>query len=388
MTGREAAWLVVGSTPRAFRGLAAGLAMLLASAPGGYCLAEKNPWQQRISPANATHQARPPGTTKVKSQTLAPSAQPMPRLKSTGSGSKIAPRTVLPHLPAAPGPDGPGTDPAYDAFEQGRYLTSLSIAAKRAAQGDGVAHTLVARIHAEGLGVPQNAGLAAQWYERGAALGDLEAMLGLGLLYARGDGVKKDLGRAAELIEQAARKGHAEACYNLALLFLAGTGKPENPGRAFQLMRYAAEKGVVAAMYDLGTLYATGTGTGMEPNAFEAATWIGKAADERYPEAELEYALILFKGQGTPPDPKRAGALLKAAAIKGLPVAQNRLARAYAAGLGVQKNPVEAAKWHLIAKAGGIDDARLDEVVEKLSAGDRLQAERAAAIWRETILAE
>ena len=41
-------------------------------------------------------------------------------------------------------------------------------------------------------------------------------------------------------------------------------------------MLFAAESGVAAAQYDLGTLYTTGTG--VDPNAFEAAKWIGKAA--------------------------------------------------------------------------------------------------------------
>ncbi|MEZ5853783.1 MAG: tetratricopeptide repeat protein [Hyphomicrobiaceae bacterium] len=325
----------------------------------------------------------------MKSQNLAPDNRPAQSLAPGRKSKSEAASRVLPHLPPATGPDGrQGNDPAYDAFEEGRYLTALSLAAKDAAKGSGVAHTLVARIHAEGLGVPQNYVLAAQWYERGAALGDPEAMLGLGLLYARGLGVKKDLVRAGDLIEKAASKGHAEACYNLALLFLAGTGKPENPARAFLLMRYAAEQGVVAAMYDLGTLYATGTGSGIEPNAFEAAKWIGAAAREHYAEAELEYALILFKGQGTPPDARRAVAYLKSASSKGLPVAQNRLARAYAGGIGVRANPVEAAKWHLIAKAGGVTDARLDEAFEKLSSADRLKAAQAAAQWREAILFE
>jgi TPR repeat protein len=204
--------------------------------------------------------------------------------------------------------------------------------------------------------------------------------------------VKQDYNKAAELFEKAASKGHPEAAYNLALLFLSGKGKPELPIRGFMLMQYAAEKGVVAAMYDLGTLYATGTGT--TANAYEAAKWIGKAANAGYPEAEVEYAVILMKNHELPPEQlhrmrKRAVELLRTASRRGLVVAQNRLAHCYLDGLGTRKNPIEAAKWHLIAKAGGhAADAELEKAMAGLSSTDRQKAEIAAAEWRDQMLLE
>ena len=44
----------------------------------------------------------------------------------------------------------------------------------------------------------------------------------------------------------------------------------------------------------------------------------------------------------------------------------NRLARLYAAGLGVTPDPVEAAKWHIRARQAGISDLWLDGFVESL----------------------
>jgi TPR repeat protein len=146
-------------------------------------------------------------------------------------------------------------------------------------------------------------------------------------------------------------------------------------------MLFAAEAGVVTAQYDVGTLYATGTG--VDPNAFEAAKWIGKAAAQGHTEAQLDYAVILFRGHGVPPDQKHGARLFRAAAEKGLAVAQNRLARCYSHGAGVEANMIEAAKWHLIAKAGGVEDESLDKVVAKLSKADRTKAEKAAAEWRD-----
>jgi TPR repeat protein len=352
--------------------------------------AETSAWQQRLSPAP---KSEPKAGTKVRSSKVDPSQAPKASL-----GHPAAAPALRPSLGPSTAPvrsDGeaaaPGSDAAYEAFDQGKYLTALAMAAKQAEGGDAVAHTLVARIHAEGLGVPQDTKLAAQWYARGAELGDPEAALGLGTLFARGDGVAQDYGKAAELFERAAAKGHAEAAYNLALLFLAGKGKPELPHRGFMLMSYAAEKGVTPAMYDLGTLYATGTGT--TANVFESAKWIGKAANAGYPEAEVEFAIILLKDHDVPPEQReklrrRGFELLRSAARKGITVAQNRLAHCHREGIGTAKDPVEAAKWHLVAKAGGYEDAGLDKLVSGLAKADRQKATAAAAEWREQTLLE
>lgn len=275
---------------------------------------------------------------------------------------------------------------AYFAFDQGRYLTALDLAQKAARKGDPQAHTLIGRIYEEGYGVPMDTKGAAQWYAKGAELGDMEAIFALGVLSVEGRGMAKDDSAAARYFETAAAKGHALANYNLALLFLKGSGKPENPHRGFMHMRYAAEQGVVAAQYDLGTLYATGIG--VDPNAFEAAKWIGKAANAGHTEATLEYAVLLFKGHGVPPDQKRGADLFRSAAEKGIAAAQNRLARCYAHGAGVAKSPKEAAKWHLIAKAGGVEDEQLDKLLAGLPRSDRLAAEKAASEWRERALVQ
>ena len=51
------------------------------------------------------------------------------------------------------------------------------------------------------------------------------------------------------------------------------------------------------------------------------------------------------------------------AARRGSPIAQNRLARVLATGIGAPKDMTEALKWHLIAKSGGNGDPMLDEML-------------------------
>ena len=283
----------------------------------------------------------------------------------------------------APRPEPPPTaeDAAMLAFEKGEYLTALTLAGKRAEQGDAAAHTLIGRIYDEGLGVNKDPGAASRWYARGAELGDVEAAFALGVMKAEGRGVERDYNGAAEMFERAARTEHALANYNLALLFLAGKGKPENPFRAAQHLAFAAQKGIAAAQYDLATLYQQGHG--VKPDAFEASRWLRRAADLGMPEAEYDYAVMLLKGLGINADMPRAIDYLKSAADKGLPGAQNRLAHVYAEGVRVERNPVEAAKWRLIARDGKIADEALDAAVAKLSRADRERAEKAAQAWRD-----
>ena len=356
-------------------------------------LAETSAWQQRIEAGNAeTNKPAPrPGPAagaKVKSQDIKPDGAPsfaLPGLPTTTLGLK----------PSFAAPLGPATlpagsshtkgaadsDPAYEAFDQGQYLTALDLAQKAAEKGDPQAHTLIARIYAEGLGVPQSAATAAKWYAKGAELGDIEASFGLGVLYAEGAGVTKDYKEAARLFEVAALKGHALANYNLGLLFLRGLGKAENQYRAFKHIEYAAERGVIAAQFDLGSFYSTGTGVAHD--AWEAARWIRKAANAGHTEAELQFAVILFAGHGTAPDEVQGAKLFRSAAEKGVVLAQNRLGRCYAYGKGVEQNAIEAAKWYLIAKANGLDDDVLADLYKKLSKAEKLKAEKAADEWRD-----
>ena len=348
----------------------ASAAMMLAGV--GIAAAETSSWAGRVdgpaAPIEKKAPAAKPGAIKTIKTVPQSDGQPVPTAPPAKS-------STFAKQPA------PGDDAAYEAFDQGKYVTALQLAVKAAERGEPQAHTLVGRIYAEGLGISKNSPLAAQWYARGAELGDAEAMFAYGLMLADGQGIEKDRVKAANFFESAAAKKHALANYNLALLFLKGDGKPENPHRALLHMRYAAESGVVTAQYDLGTLYATGTGT--EANAFEAAKWIGKAAAAGHSEAQVDYAVILFRGHGVPPDPKRGAEFFRLAADKGLATAQNRLARCYVHGAGVELSLMEAAKWNFIARAGGIEDEVLDKLLTKLSRADRAKAQAAAEQWRD-----
>lgn len=394
---------------RFHRRLMAVLTVSVAMGAAVSASAQTSSWQQRVDPSElpapkavpeqrkVDKAAKPKAAkpkTAVQSQEIAPSAQPSVPLPGAAKGPTLKSGLAKPLGPmsgSGAAASASGSDPAYEAFDQGRYLTALDLAQKAAEKGEPQAYTLVGRIHNEGLGVSKSPETAAKWFAKGAELGDIEAAFSLGVLYAQGQGVQRNYPEAARFLEMAAAKGHPHAVYNLALLFLRGQGKNENPTRAFHLMEYAAQRGVVAAQYDLGTLYTTGVGT--EANAFKGATWIAKAARAGHPEAEMDYALILFKVDADPKDKdeveqqlaakKQGLELFRSAAQKGVPIALNRLARCYHLGEGVAADPIEAAKWHILARQAGLDDEMLEKAMAKLSKADRLKAEQAADEWRD-----
>lgn len=272
---------------------------------------------------------------------------------------------------------------AYSAFEEGKFLTALSLAQDAAARGDPQAYTLIARIYGEGSGVSKDLKKSIEAYGKAAELGDVPAMVSYAVALSSGNGIDKNRDKAAEWFERAARTGDALANYNLGLLFLRGDGKPENPYRAAQHIRYAAEKDLPAAQYDLAGLYQAGTGV---PNdALEAATWMSKAAASGMTEAQYDYAVMLLRGQGLKRDEPKAVDYLRSAAEKGVAGAQNRMAHVYLDGVaGVAASPAEAVKWRLIAKASGIDkDDKLELLIASLPPDQIAAAQKAADEWRE-----
>ena len=59
----------------------------------------------------------------------------------------------------------------------------------------------------------------------------------------------------------------------------------------------------------------------------------GQGRRGRLPEAQVEYGVMLFKGEGVAVDEQRAAKLFRLSAEQGNAVAQNRLARLYANGV-------------------------------------------------------
>lgn len=342
--------------------------------------AETSSWSQRAperspslqgGPANPAVAPKRRATVKQQSRRRDGKARSPLRGPLPGLETKLGPSSAQPS----------GKDAAYIALEMGLYAQAKRLAEADAKAGRAEAHTLLGLLYGRGLGVAADAAASARWYAKAAELGDTEGAFAYGLALIEGRGVKKDAAKAAGFFEAAALKGHTYAHYNLALMFLAGAGRPENARRAAAHLTFAAERGIARAQYDLATLYAKGHG--VKADAYLASYWLRQAASSGLVEAEYEYAVALLQGRGLNEDRPDIPRLLRSAASKGVPGAQNRLAHLIFEGRIVRTDPVEAAKWRLLAKAGGIADAALDKQLAALPKAQRTAAADAADRFRE-----
>jgi hypothetical protein len=276
-------------------------------------------------------------------------------------------------------------DPIYGAFDSGKYQEAKTLAEAAAANGDGPAHTLLGQMYEQGLGVPLDLSKAVEHYAKGAALGDVHSQFSLGVLLAEGRGIKENKKQAADFFELAAAKNHAVAIYNLSLIYVEGFSRPQDFEKAAQLMEQAANLDYAPAQYDLAAFYKEGRG--VPRDEAKVAYWLGRAAESGLPNAELEYGIMVFNGKGVPKNEKAGLEFLRLSAEKGNPVAQNRMARAYAFGAGVQIDPVTAGKWHLLSRQAGVSDFKLDQFLGNLSEDDRTKAEKAATDWEASMAA-
>lgn len=269
-------------------------------------------------------------------------------------------------------------DFAFGAYQAGHYKRAAREATDRLAtdSSDTAAMTLLGEIYRQGLGVRIDPSIAADWYRLAAERGDRNAQHALALALFEGRGVARDPVRAAAMLEQAAARGQPEACYNLALALLT-SGDPANLPRAITLLQTASDAEIGDAQHALASLIKQGRGLPRDDDA--AADLMRRAAGNGSIAGEVELAIMVFNGDGTGKDERAAGRLFARAATRGNAIAQNRFARLLAAGRGVNRNLVEAAGWHLAARAQGLDDASLDLVYEGLSAADRQKAQELAA---------
>ena len=309
-----------------------------------------------------------------------PNPAPAPQADSSAPPRTVATEPVIAGQPSQSQDASGDADIAYGAYQRGYYLTAFQEATKRIdAKNDPKSMTLLGELYAEGLGVANDDKKALEWYRLAASRGDREAMFSLAMFRLTGRGGPTDRTEGAKLLADAAKRGHIVAAYDLALLYLEGQTLPQDFARAAELMKMAAEAGNPQAQYALATLYREGHG--VQRDLQESARWLGLAARSGYLDAEVEYGIVLFNGTGIAKDERTAGEYLMKAARKNSAPAQSRLAMMYATGRGIEANPVEAARWHLIARAGGDNDQFMDDFVRKMKPADRTAAEDKAKPW-------
>ena len=300
--------------------------------------------------------------------------------EKANDASQSADGTEAPAPETAAAPVTPG-DAAYGAFQRGYYLTALELAKPRAKLGDPAAQTLVAEIHARGLGLPKDMKEAAFWYKAAAESGDTAAQLKYALLLLEGRFVEQDPERARELMRQAAEAGNSSAQFNYGQLLI--TDQPGDTGikKALPYMTMAAENGIADAQFALSQIYAYGAGEQVA-DPIKARQWLVRAARSGFDTAQLDLAVWLIDGIGGDTDYESGFSWMRRAANSGNIMAQNRLSHLYVNAIGTRPDPIEAAKWYILSRRAGLEDYALEDFFQGLTAEEQKAGIEAANTYR------
>jgi len=249
-------------------------------------------------------------------------------------------------------------DLAYGAYQRGDHATAMREAQKRveANPRDAAALSLIGRLYAEGASVPRDAKIAATWFRRAADTGDPNGSYLYGASLLQGKSGVQERKIAKTYLERAAAQNHGAALNLLGEMALDSGDLAGARG----FFKRGAEAGDADAAYAMGEM--SKHGKGAEKNDAEAARWFADAAKQDHSGALVELAIIKFNVEH---DPAAAAELLRKSAKLGNAVAQNRLAYLLARGDGAPRDLAEAEKLRDLARAQGLEDPGLDELLAR-----------------------
>ena len=147
-----------------------------------------------------------------------------------------------------------------------------------------------------------------------------------------------------KFLEKASGLGHAKAPFSIFWMYQNGNVAEIGNTTAAASLSRAAKRGHLQAMHLLGHQYYDGT-TLFDKNLEKAANVFRKAAELNQLDAHVDYASMLYKGQGVPQDKKSAIAWLKKAANQNFSYAQYQLGLKLIAKDSPENNSTEANKW-------------------------------------------
>lgn len=258
---------------------------------------------------------------------------------------------------------------------------------------------LLGRSLCEGLEIKRDAAEGVAWLRRAVqnkkASGEASAAVRrkaaelAGLVLRDGIGVASDADAGIALLRVAADGGSGSAKLALGKTFLLGLGVPADRAQGLDWLRSAIDGGNGEAVFLVATACLQARSNDEE--VIEGLTWLRRAAKRR-PEAMLAYGKILFSGDfgvepdaeeamryfglaiqrypkdpgvldfvgdaylqgifGLPVKPEEGVKLLRQAAESGYVRSAQRLEAAYRDGVGVERDAVEATRWHARVTGG------------------------------------
>lgn len=250
-------------------------------------------------------------------------------------------------------------DIAYGAYQRGYYLTALRLATPLALAGNPAAQTLIAEIYSRGLGVKPDLVTAMEWYGKAADQKVPEATFQLAMILIDGGEELGDRARAFVLMQEAADAGHLLAQFNYAQMLIDRTPGQSGVLLAVPYLEKAAQAGLAEAQYAMAQIRASGA-DGQSIDGEAARAWLRKAAEQGFDTAQIELGSWLVEQPSAREQEEGFGWLMRAASA-GNPAAQNRVAKLYRAGIGVEASRVQAAAWYLRARRAGLVDPLMED---------------------------
>jgi TPR repeat protein len=105
----------------------------------------------------------------------------------------------------------PTRAPRIAHFKHGRFAAALKELQPEAEKNDAAALYVLGKMHSAGLGVPADTTKAAEFFKRGAELGDAASQNDYGAALALCEGVEQNVPEAVKWLMIAARQGHEKA---------------------------------------------------------------------------------------------------------------------------------------------------------------------------------
>ena len=238
------------------------------------------------------------------------------------------------------------------------YVMAMRQARMAAEAGSGEAQAVLAFILSSGPQDMRDLDEADLWYERSAAAGCPQGMLGHALALNRKGGGETVQREVAVQLGKAAEAGLPAALYVLGVMSEGGLGRTRNEGAAAEFYRRAAEKGHRSGQARWGK--ALMHGIGVDANPSDGETWLRRAALAGDPEAAAALGDLLATGGKLPPNHAEAASWFRRAAVAGHKGAARSLGLLYFAGAGVPHDPEQGMQWFRISAAAGDGSARAE----------------------------
>lgn len=186
----------------------------------------------------------------------------------------------------------------------------------------------------------ENPEQAVAWIAKAADAGNAAAQYALGKLYRDGEYVQRDIAKAVELFTQSAEQKNEYAAYQLGRLCLAGEDIPKDVAAAVKWLTFSVDLGNPYAQYALAKLYLADED--VPQDIARAIDMFTKAANQKNEYAQYQLGKLYLVGEHLPKDVDAAIRWLTEAAEQNNQYAQYVLGKLYLCGHDVPRDREKA----------------------------------------------